>query len=324
MEDPSAEDRASNDHSNGQRNRPPSPPPIKSSKYSRSPSPRRRPRTPPSREFGRSYDRFDRRRNFSPVRRRNRSRSPEFNRNRRSRSTSRGRRGFSPRGRRRPQTPPVPPPPIPTMNHVPAYVPQPVFGADQYQGYCGYVPQQYNSNTTVGFDPNYMVPNNPYMAPAPNYGGPPPAPVVMNAEYMQQPQQWIAPQQQPATTTKAQDDGGYIAKTVILAHRIINRCVFSLFPAVALEMLQQKETLRKQRDDYDKRRLGLRKELKILKEQRFKLTSGSNGPPSPTTKNFLKDNDKLQVRVREGEERLKRPTDTTVRIGRFSADFDQY
>lgn len=60
-------------------------------------------------------------------------------------------------------------------------------------------------------------------------------------------------------------------------------------------MQQQKETLRKQRDDYDKRRLVLRRELKILKEQRVKLTSGSNEPPSPTTKNFLKENDRLQV-----------------------------
>lgn len=60
-------------------------------------------------------------------------------------------------------------------------------------------------------------------------------------------------------------------------------------------MQQQKETLRKQRDDYDKRRLVLRRELKILKEQRVKLTSGSDEPPSPTTKNFLKENDRLQV-----------------------------
>lgn len=62
-------------------------------------------------------------------------------------------------------------------------------------------------------------------------------------------------------------------------------------------MQQQKETLRKQRDDYDKRRLVLRRELKILKEQRVKLTSGSDEPPSPTTKNFLKENDRLQVSV---------------------------
>lgn len=60
-------------------------------------------------------------------------------------------------------------------------------------------------------------------------------------------------------------------------------------------MQQQKETLRKQRDDYDKRRLVLRRELKILKEQRVKLTDGSHEPPSPTTKNFLKENDRLQV-----------------------------
>lgn len=60
-------------------------------------------------------------------------------------------------------------------------------------------------------------------------------------------------------------------------------------------MEQQKATLRKQREDYEKRRVVLRRELKILSEQRQKLTSGSNEPPSPTTKNFLKDNDRLQV-----------------------------
>lgn len=62
-------------------------------------------------------------------------------------------------------------------------------------------------------------------------------------------------------------------------------------------MQQQKETLRKQRDDYDKRRLGLRRELKILKEQRLKLTDVSHEPPSPTTRDFLKENDRLQAQI---------------------------
>lgn len=220
MDESHSSSRCDEPASNGSRNRPPSPPPLKSSKYSRSPSPRqRRPRTPPSREYGRGgggggFDnRFDRRRNYSPRNRRNRSRSPEFNRtgrDRRSRSTSRGRRGFSPRGggRRRPHTPPAPP----AMSHVPAYVPQPVFGVgDQYQGYCGYVPQTYNANS-VPFDPNYMVPNNSYLgAPAPAYGGPSlPPPPDMNQQqgYIQQ-QQWGPPQQQPPLIepVKPQDAG---------------------------------------------------------------------------------------------------------------------
>ena len=97
------------------------------------------------------------------------------------------------------------------MNHVPAYVPQPVFGGpDQaYPGYCGggYVPQGYNANNAaLPFDPNYMVPNNnPYMAPAGGYGAPPP---VMNPEYMQQ-TSWGPPQPTPMMmeTPKPQDDG---------------------------------------------------------------------------------------------------------------------
>lgn len=60
-------------------------------------------------------------------------------------------------------------------------------------------------------------------------------------------------------------------------------------------MEQQKATLRKQREDYEKRRVVLRRELKILKEQRTKLTA--DDPPSPTTKNFLKENDRLLVRT---------------------------
>lgn len=241
MEDTERKTSVSRSEDTGHRNRPPSPPPIKSSKYSRSPSPgRRRPRTPPSREYSRSFDR-DRRRNFSPSHRRNRSRSPEFNRNRdrRSRSTSRGRRMYSPRGgRRRPRTPPVPAPPA--INHVPAYVPQPVFG-DQYQGYCGYVPTGYNNSTTVvnsTFDPSYMVPNNPYMAPGANYGAPPPP--VLNPDYIQQQPQWAPPQQQQqmmAEPMKPQDDGRLAFITIIdwsaeilLIQKTLHRSILSRGP----------------------------------------------------------------------------------------------
>lgn len=180
------------ERSNGRRDRPPSPPPVKSSRHSRSPSPRdRRNRSPYSRSYDRD-SRFGRRGNFS--RNRNRSRSPEYRgRDRRSRSTSRGRRGYSPR--RRPHTP-TNPPPSSSMNqgHVPAYVPQQVYAGDQYQ--YGYVPQQHQQYPNMGFDQSgqYMVGNNPYIGgPAvSNYGAAPPPP-VLNPEYMQGQQQWGAP-----------------------------------------------------------------------------------------------------------------------------------
>lgn len=59
-------------------------------------------------------------------------------------------------------------------------------------------------------------------------------------------------------------------------------------------MKNQRATLCKQRDDYKSRATALRRELKILKEQREDLVSGGE-PPSPTTNGFLKENDRLQV-----------------------------
>lgn len=64
--------------------------------------------------------------------------------------------------------------------------------------------------------------------------------------------------------------------------------------AIALEKKNQRETLRKQRDEYFRRATALRKELITLKEQREELSNG-NEPPSPTTSGFLNENDRLQV-----------------------------
>ena len=65
---------------------------------------------------------------------------------------------------------------------------------------------------------------------------------------------------------------------------------------MAQEIKNQRETLRKQHDDYQRRATALKRELKILKEQRGDLVGGSE-PPSPTTSGFLKENDRLQVRL---------------------------
>lgn len=45
-----------------------------------------------------------------------------------------------------------------------------------------------------------------------------------------------------------------------------------------------------------RRATALKRELKILREQKEDLVGGSD-PPSPTTSSFLKENDRLQVRL---------------------------
>lgn len=74
--------------------------------------------------------------------------------------------------------------------------------------------------------------------------------------------------------------------------------------AIALEKKNQRETLRKQRDEYFRRATALKKELITLKEQREELTNG-NEPPSPTTSGFLNENDRLQVITRKICVRMK-------------------
>lgn len=66
--------------------------------------------------------------------------------------------------------------------------------------------------------------------------------------------------------------------------------------AITFELLNQRAALKKQRDDYKRRAGALKRELKTLKQQRSDLSSGRE-PPSPTTNNFIKENDKLQVGV---------------------------
>lgn len=76
--------------------------------------------------------------------------------------------------------------------------------------------------------------------------------------------------------------------------KIFNINLFSSPAAIALEVRNQRASLKKQRDDYRRRASALKRELKTLKEQRSDLCSGRD-PPSPTTNSFVKENDKLQV-----------------------------
>lgn len=65
--------------------------------------------------------------------------------------------------------------------------------------------------------------------------------------------------------------------------------------AVAQEAENQRDELKRQRSSYLKKTSLLRQELKMLKDQRKDLHSGGAAPPSPTTKGFIDENEKLQV-----------------------------
>lgn len=68
-----------------------------------------------------------------------------------------------------------------------------------------------------------------------------------------------------------------------------------LIAAIASEKRQQRVTLLKQRDEYLRKVNNLKRELKVLKDQRSELKASTRTPPSPDTYRFLKENSKLQV-----------------------------
>lgn len=76
-------------------------------------------------------------------------------------------------------------------------------------------------------------------------------------------------------------------------HRFNNGYIILVIAAIAAEKKIQRDTIRKQRDDYARRAAALKRELITLKEQREEMTGDE--PPSPTTNNFISENDRLQV-----------------------------
>lgn len=68
--------------------------------------------------------------------------------------------------------------------------------------------------------------------------------------------------------------------------------------AIAEEKRNQRLALEKQRDDCRQRATALSRELEMLRNQRKDLTS-SKRSPSPTTMNFIRENDKLQAAIQE-------------------------
>lgn len=66
--------------------------------------------------------------------------------------------------------------------------------------------------------------------------------------------------------------------------------------AIAEEKKRQREGLKKQRDQYIGRAEKMKKELKVLKDQKAELLGGlGKRSPSPKTNGFIKENEKLQV-----------------------------
>lgn len=88
---------------------------------------------------------------------------------------------------------------------------------------------------------------------------------------------------------------GFVSKLMVLVIKI-NRIYSIVSAAIAAEKKIQRDTIRKQRDDYIRRASTLKRELKTLKEQREELITGT-APPSPTTHGFIKENDRLQVKI---------------------------
>lgn len=73
---------------------------------------------------------------------------------------------------------------------------------------------------------------------------------------------------------------------------------FELLAAVAEEKKRQREGLKKQRDQYISRSEKMKRELKELKQQKSDLSAGhGKRSPSPKTNGFIKENEKLQVRL---------------------------
>ncbi|XP_029721524.2 zinc finger matrin-type protein CG9776 [Aedes albopictus] len=239
-------------------------------------------------------------RSVSRDNRRSPSRSPSYSRRRRDRSRSRDRmrrRSPSPppmrrrgRGRRSPSRSPPPPPPMqvappPPMIGNPAAVAASAYmGAapPMYDAYGGYVvppppPPAYMGDMGAGYG------GYDYGAPQ---GGPPP-PVDAYGGMMTAPGSMMIGQ--PGPPGAEYGATGWAVQETEEEKR-------KREAAIALEVRNQRASLKKQRDDYRRRASALKRELKTLKEQRSDLCSGRD-PPSPTTNSFVKENDKLQSQI---------------------------
>ncbi|XP_031638425.1 zinc finger matrin-type protein CG9776 [Contarinia nasturtii] len=249
----------------------------------------------PDRRYGRQFNRGGYQRDF--YNRRRQSRSPGFrgrNRNaRRSRSTSfdryRNRRNASSsrersqsQGRensRAPaQQPPPPPPTAAATNYPNDYAPthfQPEFVA-QHQSFP-------NAQPFGNYDYHPMMQPPPTSFPA---YPPPTQDYVWNAQVPPPPIISCAPAASDSTVSQP---------VPTLPINETDEEQQKRQAAIAAEKKIQRDTIRKQRDDYICRASALKRELITLKEQREELTG--DVPPSPTTNGFILQNDRLQAQI---------------------------
>ncbi|XP_062560487.1 zinc finger matrin-type protein CG9776 [Armigeres subalbatus] len=239
------------------------------------------------------------RKSRSPSRekRRTPSRSPSYGRRRRDRSRSRDRirrRSPSPppmrrrgRGRRSPSRSPPPPPgmqiPPPPMIGNPAAVAASAYmgtGPPMYDAYGGYAVPPPPAPTYMGdMGAGYG---------AYDYGGPSVPPPDGYAGMMNAQGTMMMGQPGPPGEEYGGAGGWNVQETEEEKRK--------REAAIALEVRNQRASLKKQRDDYRRRASALKRELKTLKQQRSDLCSGRD-PPSPTTNSFVKENDKLQSQI---------------------------
>ncbi|XP_017119791.1 zinc finger matrin-type protein CG9776 isoform X1 [Drosophila elegans] len=264
---------------------------------SRSPTPPRR-----GRYDSPDYDRY-------PRRRFDRRRSPPRRNRRYGRSRS---RSISPRrgGRWSPKKKPASPP-MPPQQMAPAYG---VMAPQMYDPY-GAPPDVYGHQ--YGMPPNAFPPQGPpsgYGMPvppeqstfAPGYG-PPPTGAWGVSEYGQQ--MWMTQTMGGVQVHPSAPDGMVQPQQALEAppekqleedQKVPALDGAGLPPqdALAQEAEKQKDELKKQRANYVKKVTLLKKEMKVLREQREDLTAGE-APPSPTTKTFISENDRLQIQIKK-------------------------
>ncbi|XP_067637318.1 zinc finger matrin-type protein CG9776 isoform X2 [Eurosta solidaginis] len=180
-----------------------------------------------------------------------------------------------------------------------AYPPPPVWGTtsnDNYATQQPWIPAP-DSNQIQ------QLTQQPPPAVVPPTNIPPPQLVVAQ----QQPQQ-PPPQAQPAIE---------VPQPVVIESK-------AKHDAVAKEAENQRDELKRQRSSYLKKTSLLRKELKMLKEQRKDLHKSTGAPPSPTTKGFIDENEKLQNQIQKKLSTIENVIDMlTGIIGEENLDRDE-
>lgn len=154
-------------------------------------------------------------------------------------------------------------------------------------------------------DPNYnnVWPQNPYPQYSAGFGyaAPPPPPIINNTVNINQPMPPGSADYAPPPPMWTGADMSMVSgvpppPTVVIEDEETRK---KKDAAIAEEKRNQRLALEKQRDDCKQRATALARELEILRNQRKDLTSSSKRSPSPTTMNFIRENDKLQAAIQE-------------------------